>query len=84
METIITHSQVQQLVMQLPSFKLEAVYNFLVALNTEKTQSAEDLMNLSLTERRRIMAQQAAQLKEHYEQTASERELWQGGEIIEY
>jgi hypothetical protein len=43
-------------------------------------------MRLPLEERRRIMARQADQIAEHYnvatEQT--EREHWQGGDIVEY
>jgi hypothetical protein len=43
-------------------------------------------MRLPLEERRRIMAQQADQIAEHYniETEQTEREHWQGGDIVEY
>ena len=43
-------------------------------------------MRLPLEERRRIMAQQADQIAEHYyvETEQAEREHWQGGDIVEY
>ena len=40
-------------------------------------------MRLPLTNRRRVMAEQAQQLAAHYEQTAAERELWQGGDLVD-
>ncbi len=42
-------------------------------------------MKLPLEERRRQLAAQADQMMEHYEQAAeqSEREVWQGGDIVE-
>jgi len=38
---------------------------------------------LSIDERRRILAQQAEQMKVHYEQTADERTEWQAGNFID-
>ena len=43
-------------------------------------------MKLPIEERRRILAEQAEQMAEHYEDETlrRERELWQGGDIVEY
>jgi len=43
-------------------------------------------MKLSIEERRRILAEQAEQMAESYaeESARRERELWQGGDIVEY
>ena len=43
-------------------------------------------MELPLEERRRILAQQAEHAAPYYENEAAtrERELWQGGDIVEY
>jgi hypothetical protein len=43
-------------------------------------------LKLPLQERRRILAQQAGLLEEDYETEPdlSEREQWQGGDIVEY
>jgi hypothetical protein len=42
-------------------------------------------MELPMEERRRILAEQAAQLAEHYAsaEAQEEREGWQGGDIVE-
>ena len=42
-------------------------------------------MTLSLNERRRMLAAQAKRMVAHYEQESeqSEREAWQGGDIVE-
>ncbi len=83
METI-THSQVQDLIKQLPAQKLSLVYHLLIDLTTEDKDGVspqQDFMRLPLSERRRIMAQQAEQMVTHYEQTAAERQAWQGGDF---
>jgi acyl-CoA reductase-like NAD-dependent aldehyde dehydrogenase len=41
-------------------------------------------MELPLEERREILRRQAEELKQHYEDTADERQEWQGGDIVEY
>jgi len=43
-------------------------------------------LKLSLVERRRILSQQAEEVAVHYEsdQSAREREAWQGGDIVDY
>lgn len=41
------------------------------------------LMQLPLEERRRLMAEQAAALADAYTDNDPDRELWQGGDIIE-
>lgn len=45
-----------------------------------------EFLKLPIEERHRILAQQAEQMVEHYEDEAlrRERELWQGGDIVEY
>jgi hypothetical protein len=43
-------------------------------------------LKLALEERRRILAQQAEMIAEHYELESkqTDREHWQGGDIVEY
>ena len=43
-------------------------------------------LKLPLAERRRILSQQAEAAAQHYEseQSALEREAWQGGDVVEY
>ena len=43
------------------------------------------LLNLPLAERRKILAKQAERLAQHYEEAeeTKERELWQGGDIVD-
>ena len=43
-------------------------------------------LRLPLEERRRILLQQAEDIAGHYEaeQSTSEREAWQGGDIVDY
>ena len=45
-----------------------------------------DFMKLPLQERRKILAQQAARLVKHYEAEpeSTEREQWQGGDVVEF
>ncbi len=50
--------------------------------NDQDTMSQENFASLSIDERRRILAQQAKQMKSHYEQTKIERTEWQAGEIL--
>lgn len=83
METI-TYSQVQDLVTRLPLTKLPLAHSFLVDLanNAVETPSPQlDFIRLPLSERRRIMEQQAQQMISHYEQTTAEREVWRGGDF---
>jgi hypothetical protein len=85
METI-TYSQVQDLVMRLPATKLPLAYSLLVDLASNETEALSpqrEFIHLPLVERRRIMAQQAAQMLTHYEQTSVERQIWQGGDFID-
>ena len=87
METItITYSQVQELVMRLPIKKLPIAYRLLVDLSAGDIDSPslqQDFMLLPITERRRLMAKQAQQMLSHYEETATERQVWQVGDFIE-
>jgi len=76
----ITYSQVQDLVTQLPAKKLPIAYRMLTDLRAGDTDSPQEVfLLLSLEERRRIMAEQAMKMTTHYEQTASERQVWQTG-----
>lgn len=47
-------------------------------------QRRRTLIERSLEKRREIMAQQAEELRQHYEDTLDERDEIQGGDIIEY
>jgi len=83
----ITHSQLQQLVKELPETKLPLAYRLLVELgeghadaDTPSPQLA--FMRLPLQERRRSMAQQAEAMVAHYQDTAGARQEWQAGDII--
>lgn len=56
---------------------------------TTDSPSLDDLrafLSLPIDERRRILANQAAQMLNHYEddEARKEREEWQGGDIVEY
>lgn len=52
----------------------------------ESLAEIREFMKLPIEERRRILAQQAEQMVEHHEEESArrERELWQGGDIVEY
>lgn len=59
----------------------------LVAIETPQSLTEiREFLKLPIEERRRILAQQAEQMAEHYEEESArrERELWQGGDIVEY
>ncbi len=58
-------------------------------VNSEQSLTLEQrrsFLKLPLAERRRQMAEQAAQLAEHYEAAseADDRAEWQGGDIVEH
>ena len=82
METI-THAHVQELANKLPKTKLSLAFHFLQNLvdNDQDTMPQKDFASLSIDERRRILEQQAKQMKSHYEQTRSERTEWQAGDF---
>jgi hypothetical protein len=83
----VSHSQIQELVKRLPAAKLPIAYNFLLALVTNQMDMESlqfEFMLLPLSERRRIMTQQAEQMVAHYAQTTSERLEWQAGDFVEY
>ena len=74
METI-TYTDVQQLIEKLPETKLPLAYRLLVdlenrAIDDQSPQAA--FMRLPLAERRQLLAQQAEQMKAHYEQAAAD------------
>ena len=54
-----------------------------LVVRDQETLSQVDFMQLSLEERRQILAQQAEQMKSHYEQTRDERTEWQVGDFID-
>ncbi len=95
----VTYSQVQEVVRRVPLNKLPEAYKFLLKLalapdggrkeglnrQTAQTLSYQDkFMGLPLAEQERLMAEQAARMVSYYEQTANEREIWQGGDIVGY
>jgi len=85
METI-SYSQVQELLTQLPATKLPLAYNLLVDLANTETDAPSpqlDFIRLPLSDRRRIMEQQAQQMVAHYQRTAAERETWQGRDFTD-
>lgn len=85
----ITYTQVQELIARLPVNKLPAAYDLLSKLSDEETpaQSVQaEFLSLSLAERRRLLTQQTEEVlaQSHYQETAAEREEWQGGEFSDY
>ncbi len=83
METIM-YTHVQQLIKKLPETKLPLAYRLLLALTDKDAETLSpqvEFMRLSLTERRRMLSQQADQMKAHYEQWADERTEWQTGDF---
>jgi hypothetical protein len=85
METI-TYAQVQQLARKLPETKLPSAYRLLIELADKETVTSSpqaDFMRLFLDERHQILAQQAEQMKAHYEQSADERTELQTGDFID-
>jgi len=83
METI-TYAQVQDLIKRLPEDRLPVAYRLLheLAEHGELLQPQLDFLRLPLPERRRILAEQAEEMKGHYEETADERTEWQAGDFI--
>ena len=80
----ITYTEVQALVEKLPESKLPLAYRLLHVLAAAEEESPQaKFMRLSLEERRQLLSQQAEQMKEHYEQTESERAGWQAGDFID-
>lgn len=83
METI-TYAHIQELVKRLPATKLPIAYHLLSNLAAEETDIPSpqlDFMLLSISERRRIMVQQAERMVAYYKQTAEDRQEWQAGEF---
>lgn len=80
----ITYAEVQQLVTQIPETELPLAYCLLAELAAGETQSPQAaFMRLSKDERRKVLAQQAEQMKTHYEETTDERAEWQTGDFID-
>lgn len=77
----ISISQIQELVEQLPTAKLPHAYRLLRELAEDTRPAPISLLQVPLSERRRILAEQALQMVSHYEQTADERQAWQGGDF---
>ena len=85
METI-TYPQVQEMVKRLPTKKLSIAYRLLVDLADKEVDMLSPQLNfmlLPLSDRRRIMAQQAEKMVDYYEQTSDERQDWQAGDFID-
>ena len=71
----VTYTQIEQLVKKLPKTKLPIAYHLLVDLiNREVDEQSPQaaFMRLSLEKRRQRLAEQAKQMKEHYEQMSDE------------
>ena len=82
----VTYTQVQELISRLPVKKLPIAYEFLARLTDEEPadQSTQEIfLSLTLKERRQLMAQQADELLKtsYYQETAVDREEWQGGDF---
>ena len=79
----ITYAEIQQLVTKIPETALPLAYCLLAELAVGEPQSPQAaFMRLSVDERREVLAQQAEQMKTHYEETADERTEWQSGDFI--
>ena len=79
----ITYAEVQQLVTKIPETELPLAYCLLAELAVGESQSPQAaFMRLSVDERRQVLAQQAEQIRTHYEETADERTEWQSGDFI--
>ncbi len=81
----ITQSQVQELVKRIPDDKLARAYHLLQALAGERERESPQtaFLRLPAEERARLLAEQAQQMQEHYEQTAEERQAWQSGDFTD-
>lgn len=82
----ITYSRIEELVRKLPKTELSRAYHFLQELTDDKnadTQSRSEFLRLPIQERRRILAQQAGQMKAHYKKKRSERTEWQAGDFVD-
>lgn len=84
----VTYTQVQELVKQLPPAKLGRVYRMIREMtkkepDTDTGSSQLDFINLPLSQRRKLMKQQAKQMTAYYKETAMERGEWQGGDFID-
>ncbi len=60
--------------------------DFIKPDNLTTLEQKRAFLRLPLTERRRILMQQAEDMASHYEseQSTTEREPWQGGDIVDY
>ncbi|MBM4044223.1 MAG: hypothetical protein FJ279_03850 [Planctomycetes bacterium] len=82
-----SHSQVQELVKRLPAKRLPIAYRLLrdlSAADADSPSAQEEFLLLPMAKRRRVMAEQAKKMLAHYAQTASERQIWQAGDFVEY
>jgi hypothetical protein len=79
----VSVAEVQELVSQLPEEKLPHAYRLLRDLAAQQDNSSfqVDFMRLPVSERRRLLTQQAAEMVGHYEQTAADRQDWQSGDL---
>ena len=65
----VTYNQIQELVASLPRTQLSRAYDLLRDLLPETPQPSSpqrEFMRLSLSERQRLLSDQAAELVEHY------------------
>lgn len=83
----VTYGQVQDLVGRLPIQKLPIAYRFLTDLTRNEavvSSPQNEFLALPVTERRKLLAQQAEQLMSHYEETSDERSVWEAGDFVDY
>lgn len=82
----VTYTQVQELVKHVPPAKLDRVYGMILKM-ADKAEHVEispvDFMKLPLSERRKLMKNQARAMATHYKKTAAERREWQEGNFID-
>lgn len=82
----VTYTQVQELVRHVPPAKLDRVYGMILKM-ADKAEPVEvspvDFMKLPLSERRKLMKNQARAMAAHYKKTAAERNEWQEGNFID-
>ncbi len=78
------YEKIYNLVALLPEKKLSLAQEFLTDLckeDDDEVISTSDIMNLPLSERRKIMARQAQNMFSYYDQSNEERHVWQAGEF---
>ncbi|HLP57189.1 MAG TPA: hypothetical protein VK186_00090 [Candidatus Deferrimicrobium sp.] len=82
----VTYTQVEELVKRLSAAKLARVYSMILKMTESEDDTESPQINferLPLSERRKIMRQQAKEMAAQYKKTAVERQEWQGGDFVD-